>query len=173
MWTVALIPTKLLQLKSDGKGNKAVQNIRLHSRKTNRKSYVAYWMAPVLVTLNDLEGHSPVAGLFTCNASNICAVLYQISTDSVLARSLSDSWASCSQSTGHTHKPTDRQTNRWLEKKTCNYRPLSLYRERRALIITNYLQWTLLKLTAVGLCTIGLNVHCVSEKIMPTFFIWL
>ena len=45
-------------------------------------------MAPVLVTLNDLEGHSPVAGLFKCNLSNICAVFYQISTDSALARSL-------------------------------------------------------------------------------------
>ena len=52
-------------------------------------------MAPVLVTLNDLEGHSAVAGLFKCNPSNICAVFYQISTDSALARSLSDSWASC------------------------------------------------------------------------------
>ena len=53
-------------------------------------------MAPVLVTLNDLEGHSPVEGLFKCNPSNIfCAVFYQISTDSALARSLSDSWASC------------------------------------------------------------------------------
>ena len=39
-------------------------------------------MAPVLVTLNDLEGHSPVSGLFKCNPSNICAVFYQISTDS-------------------------------------------------------------------------------------------
>ena len=39
-------------------------------------------MAPVLVTLNDLEGHSPVAGLFKCNPSNIYAVFYQISTDS-------------------------------------------------------------------------------------------
>ena len=28
-------------------------------------------MAPVLVTLNDLEGHSPVAGLFKCNPLNI------------------------------------------------------------------------------------------------------
>ena len=55
-------------------------------------------MAPVLVTLNDLEGHSPVAGLFKCNPSNICAVFYQISTDSVLARSLSDSCVSCKKS---------------------------------------------------------------------------
>ena len=50
-------------------------------------------MAPVLVTLN--EGHSPVVGLLKCNPTNICAVFYQISTDSALARSLSDSWASC------------------------------------------------------------------------------
>ena len=39
-------------------------------------------MAPVLLTLNDLEGQGPVAGLFKCNPSNICAVFYQISTDS-------------------------------------------------------------------------------------------
>ena len=63
--------------------------------KTNRKSYMASRMAPALVTLNDLEGHSPVVGFFKCNPSNICAVFYQISTDSALARSLSDSWASC------------------------------------------------------------------------------
>ena len=43
---------------------------------------MVYRMAPVLVTLNDLEGHSPVAGLFKCNPSNMCAVFYQISTDS-------------------------------------------------------------------------------------------
>ena len=50
-----------------------------------------------LMALNDLEGHSSVAGLFKCNPSNICVVaFYQISTDSVLARSLSDNWASCS-----------------------------------------------------------------------------
>ena len=49
-------------------------------------------MAPVLVTLNGLEGRLPVAGLFKCNPSNICAAFYQISTDSVLARTLSDSY---------------------------------------------------------------------------------
>ena len=30
-------------------------------------------MAAMVVTLNDLEGHSSVAGLFECNPSNICA----------------------------------------------------------------------------------------------------
>jgi len=64
--------------------------------KTNRKSYVACRITPVLVTVNDLEGHSPVADLFEWIPSNICAAFYQISTDSVLAQCLSDSWASCS-----------------------------------------------------------------------------
>ena len=51
-------------------------------------------MAPVLVTLKVIsQGHSPFAGLFKCNPWNICAAFYQISTDSALARSLSDSWA--------------------------------------------------------------------------------
>jgi len=37
---------------------------------------------------SDLEGHSPVVGLFKCNPSNICAAFYTISSDSVLARFL-------------------------------------------------------------------------------------
>ena len=42
-------------------------------------------MVAMAVTLDDLEGHSPVAEVFTCNPSNICAAFYTISTDSVLA----------------------------------------------------------------------------------------
>jgi len=34
---------------------------------------MAYQMAAMAVTLNDLEGHSLVAGLFKCNPSYICA----------------------------------------------------------------------------------------------------
>ena len=45
-------------------------------------------MAAMAVTFNDVEGHSPVAGLFKCNPLNICAAFYTISTDSVLARFL-------------------------------------------------------------------------------------
>ena len=39
-------------------------------------------MVATAVTLNDLEGHSPVADVFTCNPSNTCAAFYMISTDS-------------------------------------------------------------------------------------------
>ena len=52
-------------------------------------------MSATAVTLNDLEGHSPVAVLFKCNPSNICAAFCTISTDSVLAWFLSISRASC------------------------------------------------------------------------------
>ena len=33
-------------------------------------------MVATAVTLNDLEGHSPVAGVFTCNPSSTCAAFY-------------------------------------------------------------------------------------------------
>ena len=56
---------------------------------------MAYQMAATAVTLNDLEGHPLVAGLFKCNPSNICAAFYTISTDGVLARFLCISRASC------------------------------------------------------------------------------
>ena len=46
---------------------------------------MAYQMVATAVTLNDFEGHSPVADVFTCNPSNVYAAFYTISTDSVLA----------------------------------------------------------------------------------------
>jgi len=47
---------------------------------------MACQIAATAVTLNDLEGHSPLADAFKCSPSNICAPFYTISTDSVLAR---------------------------------------------------------------------------------------
>jgi len=40
---------------------------------------MAYKMEATVATLSELEGHSPVAGLFKCNPSNIWA-FYTIST---------------------------------------------------------------------------------------------
>ena len=56
---------------------------------------MAYQMVATAVTLNDLEGHSPVTDDFRCNPSNICEAFYTISTDSVLAWFLWISRASC------------------------------------------------------------------------------
>ena len=56
---------------------------------------MAYQMEATTVTLNDLEGHLPLADVFKCNPSNICAAFYTISTDSVLAWFLCISRASC------------------------------------------------------------------------------
>ena len=55
---------------------------------------MAYEMAATAVSLNNLESHSQVTGLFKCNPSNICAAFYTISTDSVLAGFLCISRAS-------------------------------------------------------------------------------
>ena len=42
-------------------------------------------MAATVMTSNDLQGHSPLAGLFKYNPSNIYAAFYTNSIDSVLA----------------------------------------------------------------------------------------
>ena len=49
---------------------------------------MACQMAATVVTLNEFQGHSPVAGLFKLNPSNIYAAFYTDSTDSVLAVNL-------------------------------------------------------------------------------------
>ena len=49
---------------------------------------MANQMAATAVTLNDLEGHSLITGLFKCNLLNIYVAFYTISTDSVLTAPL-------------------------------------------------------------------------------------
>jgi len=39
---------------------------------------MSYQMAGTAVTLNDLEGYSPLADVFKCLPSNICAAFYTI-----------------------------------------------------------------------------------------------
>jgi len=56
---------------------------------------VAYQMAATAVTLNDLEGHPPVAGFFQMQSVEHLCSIYTISTDSVLTRFLCISRASC------------------------------------------------------------------------------
>ena len=60
-------------------------------------------MAPTAVTLNDLEGHSPVAGLFKRHLSAIYAAFYKISADSVLLLA----WSPVSYT--HLTLPTNRE----------------------------------------------------------------
>ena len=42
---------------------------------------MTYPFVPYPMTLDDLEGHLPVAGLIKCNSTNICATFSTISTD--------------------------------------------------------------------------------------------
>ena len=56
---------------------------------------MVYQTVATTVTLNDLEGHSPLVDVFKCNPWNICAAFYTILTDGVLAWFLCISKASC------------------------------------------------------------------------------
>jgi len=50
-----------------------IDTLLLHT--TNRKYHVACVFVPFPVTFDDLESHSPNAGLIICNSTNICATL--------------------------------------------------------------------------------------------------
>jgi len=54
------------------------RQLLLHT--TNRKYYMAYLFVPSPMTLDDLEGHSPNAGLIKCNSKNICATFSMVLT---------------------------------------------------------------------------------------------
>jgi len=67
---------------------------RIHTlvlRTSNRK----YHIVPSPMTSGDLEGHWPVAGLIKCNTTNICTTFCTVQLTRRIARSLGDSWASC------------------------------------------------------------------------------
>jgi len=55
-----------------------IDTLLLHT--TNRKYHMAYLFVPFPMTLDDLEGHSPNAGLTKCNLTNICATFRTVLT---------------------------------------------------------------------------------------------
>ena len=67
-----------------------IDTLLLHT--TNRKYHMAYPFVQFPMTLDDLEGHSPNAGLIKCNSTNICATFSTVLTMSRrVARFLGDS----------------------------------------------------------------------------------
>ena len=56
------------------------------------------------VTLNELKGHSSISGLFKCNSIHLCSNLQYLNWHARVARSLSDSWASCCLNVVWIHK---------------------------------------------------------------------
>ena len=67
-----------------------------------------YQMAATAVTLNDLEGHSLVAGLFKCNPSNICAAFTRFQL-TVCSRSLCVYYRCDITASRMNHDTTDRR----------------------------------------------------------------
>jgi len=53
---------------------------------TNMKCHMTYRFVSFPVTLDDLEGHSPVARLFKCNSTNVCATSRTVLTDTSAPR---------------------------------------------------------------------------------------
>ena len=51
-----------------------IDTLLLHT--TNRKYRMAYRFVPFAMTLDDHEGHTPVAGLIKCNSAIICDILH-------------------------------------------------------------------------------------------------
>jgi len=80
-YTVSLVVSKKLC---------RIHTLLLHT--SNRKYHMAYLFVPAPMTLGDLEGHWPVAGLIKCNSTNICATFRTVQLTRRVARSLGDSW---------------------------------------------------------------------------------
>ena len=56
-----------------------IDTLLLHA--SNRKYHIAYLFVPFPMTLHNLEGHSPNAGLIKCNSTNIFATFRIVFTD--------------------------------------------------------------------------------------------
>jgi len=67
---------------------------------TNRKLHMAYRFVPLPMTLDDLDGHSPVVGLTKCNSTKNCAIFAWLKLTWRVARSRGDGWTSCSTADG-------------------------------------------------------------------------
>jgi len=61
---------------------------------TNMTWYMAYQIAPVPMTLSDLQRHSPVASLFECDTRTVAQQLTGFQLTRLVAPSLCDGWAS-------------------------------------------------------------------------------
>jgi len=63
-----------------------IDTLLLHT--TNRKYHMAYLFVPFPMTLDDLEGHSPNAGLIKCNSTNSYATFSTVLTATATAELL-------------------------------------------------------------------------------------
>ena len=95
-WLLKVINSHV-QCKSDNISEN-VQDTPSIVQTTDRKWSVAYWISPFLMTLGDIQGHSPKANLFEWDFSYSCAAVNKIQLTWSVAPSLRDSWASCNLS---------------------------------------------------------------------------
>ena len=61
-----------------------INTLLLHT--TNRKYHMLSRFVALPMTVDDTEGHSPVAGLIKCNSTNICATFRPVSADTARRR---------------------------------------------------------------------------------------